>query len=52
MSVTITNRNFKNKGKDIKYLNKDFASFRNNLIEFAKTIFQKLILILMNHLLV
>jgi len=41
MSVTITNRNFKNKGKDIKYLNKDFASFRNNLIEFAKTYFPK-----------
>ncbi len=41
MSITITNRNFKNKGKDIKYLNKDFASFRNNLIEFAKTYFPK-----------
>ena len=35
------NKNFKNKGKDIKYLNKDFASFRNNLIEFAKTYFPK-----------
>jgi len=41
MSVTITNKNFKNKGKDIKYLNKDFVSFRNNLIEFAKTYFPK-----------
>ena len=41
MSITITNRNFKNKGKDIKYLNKDFASFRGNLIEFAKTYFPK-----------
>jgi hypothetical protein len=35
------NKNFKNKGKDIKYLNKDFAAFRNNLIEFAKTYFPK-----------
>jgi hypothetical protein len=25
--------------KDVKYLNKDFASFRNSLIEFAKTYF-------------
>jgi hypothetical protein len=41
MSVTITNRNFKNKGKDIKYLNKDFSSFRANLIEFSKTYFPK-----------
>ena len=35
------NKNFKNKGKDIKYLNKDFDAFRNNLIEFAKTYFPK-----------
>jgi hypothetical protein len=28
-----------NKGRDIKYLNKDFASFRDNLIEYAKTYF-------------
>jgi hypothetical protein len=35
------NANFKNKGKDIKYLNKDFASFRQNLIEYAKTYFPK-----------
>ena len=35
------NKNFKNKGKDIKYLNKDFAQFRSNLIEFAKTYFPK-----------
>ena len=35
------NKNFTNKGKDIKYLNKDFASFRDNLIEFAKTYFPK-----------
>lgn len=32
-------RNFKDKGKDIKYLNKDFVDFRNNLIEFSKTYF-------------
>ena len=38
---TTTNRNFKNKGKDIKYLNKDFSSFRANLIEFSKTYFPK-----------
>ena len=35
------NKNFKNKGKDIKYLNKDFTSFRQNLIEYAKTYFPK-----------
>ena len=39
MAITKTNRNFKNRGKDIKYLNKDFAAFRENLIEFAKTYF-------------
>jgi hypothetical protein len=47
MAINTINKNFKNKGKDIKYLNKDFSSFRANLIEFAKTIFQKHILILM-----
>ena len=25
--------------KEVKYLNKDFAGFRNDLIEFAKTYF-------------
>ena len=39
MAITKTNRNFKNRGKDIKYLNKDFAAFRENFIEFAKTYF-------------
>jgi hypothetical protein len=34
-------KNFKNKGKDIKYLNTDFTGFRSNLIEFAKTYFPK-----------
>lgn len=28
-----------NQGRDIKYLNKDFESFRSNLIEYAKTYF-------------
>ena len=37
---TVT-KNFKNKGRDIKYLNKDFQSFRTNLIEYAKTYFPK-----------
>ena len=41
MAITTINKNFKNKGKDIKYLNKDFASFRENLIEFSKTYFPK-----------
>jgi hypothetical protein len=41
MAITKTNRNFKNRGKDIKYLNKDFTQFRGNLIEFAKTYFPK-----------
>ena len=31
-------KSFKDKGRDIKYLNKDFVDFRNNLIEF-KTYF-------------
>jgi hypothetical protein len=35
------NNNFRNKGKDIKYLNTDFAGFRSNLIEFSKTYFPK-----------
>ena len=39
MAITKTTKNFKNRGKDIKYLNKDFAQFRGNLIEFAKTYF-------------
>ena len=30
-----------NQGRDIKYLNKDFAQFRQNLIEYAKTYFPK-----------
>jgi hypothetical protein len=30
-----------NNGRDIKYLNKDFVQFRQNLIEYAKTYFPK-----------
>jgi hypothetical protein len=41
MGLTSTNKTFKNKGKDINYLNKDFVSFRENLIEFSKTYFPK-----------
>jgi hypothetical protein len=41
MAINTINKNFKNKGKDIKYLNKDFASFKDNLIEFSKTYFPK-----------
>ena len=43
MAINTTNRNFKNKGKDIKYLKKDFATFRNNLIEFFMGLNFKLI---------
>ena len=39
MAITKTTKNFKNSGKDIKYLNKDFTQFRQNLIEFTKTYF-------------
>ena len=41
MAINTINKNFKNKGKDIKYLNKDFVDFRENLIEFTKTYFPK-----------
>ena len=41
MALTKSTKNFKNRGKDIKYLNKDFTQFRGNLIEFAKTYFPK-----------
>ena len=30
-----------NQGRDIKYLNKDFGQFRQNLVEYAKTYFPK-----------
>jgi hypothetical protein len=41
MAINSLNKTFKNNGKDIKYLNKDFNAFRDNLIEFAKTYFPK-----------
>lgn len=41
MAITKTSKNFNSSGKDIKYLNKDFQSFRGNLIEFAKTYFPR-----------
>ena len=37
-----------NLSKEVKYLGKDFASLRNNLIDFAKYIFQIVITILTN----
>jgi len=37
MALNSTNK--KNKGRDIKYLNKDFGQFRQNLIEYSKTYF-------------
>ena len=41
MALRSINKNFKNRGKDIKYLNKDFSQFKENLIEFARTYFPK-----------
>lgn len=38
MALSI-DRDFKNKKKEIKYLNKDFSAFRQNLIELAKVYF-------------
>jgi hypothetical protein len=37
--MALNTGNIKNKGRDIKYLNKDFGQFRDNLIEFSKTYF-------------
>ena len=37
--MALNTGNIKNKGRDIKYLNKDFGQFRDNLIEFTKTYF-------------
>lgn len=40
--MALNSANFKsNNGRDIKYLSKDFASFRKNLIEYSKTYFPK-----------
>ena len=38
--------------KEVRYLNKDFTSFKDNLIEFSKIYFQMHTTILMNRLLV
>jgi len=37
--MALNSLNKKNNGRDIKYLNKDFSSFRQNLIDYAKTYF-------------
>ena len=37
--MALNTSNKSNKGRDIKYLNKDFGQFRENLIEYAKTYF-------------
>jgi hypothetical protein len=39
MKSTPSNKTYS--GKDIKYLNKDFSAFKDNLVEFAKTYFPK-----------
>ena len=40
--MALNSANFKsNNGRDIKYLNKDFSQFRNNIIEYAKSYFPK-----------
>lgn len=40
--MALNSANFKsNQGRDIKYLSKDFASFRKNLVEYSKTYFPK-----------
>lgn len=41
MALKTTNKIFRNDGRDIKYLNKDFQQFRTNLIEYSKTYFPK-----------
>lgn len=41
MGLNNNTGNFKNRGKDIKYINKDFSEFRNSLIEFTKSYFPK-----------
>jgi len=41
MAITNINKDFRYRGKNIKYLNKDFNQFRDNLIEFTKTYFPK-----------
>ena len=37
--MALNNTDRKNKGRNIRYLNKDFGQFKDNLIEYAKTYF-------------
>ena len=37
--MALNSANNKTKGRDIKYLNKDFGQFRQNLIDYTKTYF-------------
>ena len=37
--MALNKGNIRIKGRDIKYLNKDFSEFRDNLVEYAKTYF-------------
>ena len=37
--MALNKGNIRTKGRDIKYLNKDFSQFRDNLVEYAKTYF-------------
>ena len=39
MAFKVTNKNIGRNSRDISYLGKDFESFRNNLMEYAKTYF-------------
>lgn len=39
MALKPTDKNWKNNNRDINYVGKDFASFRQNLVEYSKTYF-------------
>jgi hypothetical protein len=39
MALKPTDKNWKNNTRDINYVGKDFASFRQNLVEYSKTYF-------------
>lgn len=39
--MTLVPKNLKKTDRDIRYINKDFTSFRDNLIEYTKTYFPK-----------
>jgi hypothetical protein len=38
MALKSINKNFKNKGKDVKYLNKDFAQFKHIILNNIMTL--------------